>query len=204
MVASLFSMLFKCVSSWQEGVSLWLVICQHDTQKMFSHFTLVLESELSRCAWNVHQSCLTFRSIDLKRSAKTNNWNRSYSTKYAKVCHGGNPYPIKCVLHQARHILWHHHEGAPDCLHTNECTWSFYTPWEEVTHGLFTFNAALNSTYFLSLSAVHELHGRRPKWRRAFKSKSKPCSYQTEIQLSLLSPNPTHALVLSNRNSFSG
>ncbi len=47
MVASLFSMLFKCVSSWQEGVSLWLMICHHDTQKMFSHFTLVLESELS-------------------------------------------------------------------------------------------------------------------------------------------------------------
>ncbi len=58
MVVSLFSMLFKCVSSWQEGVSLWLVIGHYDTQKMFSHFTLVLESELSsvletciRAAW---------------------------------------------------------------------------------------------------------------------------------------------------------
>ncbi len=35
-----FLMLFKCVS-------LWLMICHHATQKMFSHFTLVLESELS-------------------------------------------------------------------------------------------------------------------------------------------------------------
>ncbi len=33
------------------------------------------------------------------------------------------------MLHQARHILWRHHEGAPDCLHTNERTWSFYIPW---------------------------------------------------------------------------
>ncbi len=32
----------------------------------------------------------------------------------------------------------------------------------EVTHGLFTFSAApFNSMYFLSLLAVHELHGRR-------------------------------------------
>ncbi len=54
MVASLFPMLFKCVSSWQEGVSLWLVICHHDTQKMFSHFTHVLESELS----SVFETCI--------------------------------------------------------------------------------------------------------------------------------------------------
>ncbi len=33
------------------------------------------------------------------------------------------------MLHQARHILWRHHEGVPDCLHTNERTWCFYTPW---------------------------------------------------------------------------
>ncbi len=32
------------------------------------------------------------------------------------------------MLHQARHILWRHHEGAPDCLHTNVRTWYFYTP----------------------------------------------------------------------------
>ncbi len=58
MVASLFSMLFKCLSSWREGVSSWLMICHNDTQKMFSHLTLVLESELSnvletytRAAW---------------------------------------------------------------------------------------------------------------------------------------------------------
>ncbi len=54
MVASLFSMLFKCVSSWQEGVSLWLVIRHYDSQKMFSLFTLVLESELS----SVLETCI--------------------------------------------------------------------------------------------------------------------------------------------------
>ncbi len=54
MVALLFSMLFKCVSSWQEGVSLWFVICDHNTQKMFSHVTLVLESELS----SVLETCI--------------------------------------------------------------------------------------------------------------------------------------------------
>ncbi len=53
-VASLFSMLFKCGSSWQEGVSLWLVMYHHDIQKMFSHFTLILESDLS----SVLQTCI--------------------------------------------------------------------------------------------------------------------------------------------------
>ncbi len=60
MVASLFSMLFKCVSPWQEGVSLWLVICHYDMQKMFSHFTLVLELELS----SVLETCITAGEID--------------------------------------------------------------------------------------------------------------------------------------------
>ncbi len=48
-----FSMFFKCVSLRQGDVSLWLMICHNDTQKMFSYFTLVLESELS----NVLETC---------------------------------------------------------------------------------------------------------------------------------------------------
>ncbi len=55
MVASLLSMLFQCVSLWQGGASLWLMICHNNTQKTFSHFILVLESELSNmletCTW---------------------------------------------------------------------------------------------------------------------------------------------------------
>ncbi len=39
------------------------------------------------------------------------------------------------------------------------------TVFREVKHGLFTFNAPpFNSMYFLSLLAVHELHGRSLRW----------------------------------------
>ncbi len=60
MVTLLFLILFKCVSLWQEGVSLWLVICHHDTQRMFSHFTLVLESELSSVLLKLASELLDF------------------------------------------------------------------------------------------------------------------------------------------------
>ncbi len=115
MVASLFSMLFKCVSSWQGGVSLWLMICHNDIQKMFSHFTLVLESELS----NVLETCTRaawLLNLSIKeKSAKIDNYNRNYSTKCAKVCRGGNPYLIysqrtwrkimKCIT---LHMIWYY------------------------------------------------------------------------------------------------
>ncbi len=35
----------------------------------------------------------------------------------ARMC----KYSIRYMLHLAGHILWRHHEGAPDCLYTNEC-----------------------------------------------------------------------------------
>ncbi len=41
------------------------------------------------------------------------------------------------MLHQARYILWRHYEGAPDCLHTNERTWSFYIPWFWLTNDMY-------------------------------------------------------------------
>ncbi len=53
MMASLFSMLSKCVSSWQEGVSLWLMICHHDTQNMYSH------------SWHLHPLTLTGTNLKL-------------------------------------------------------------------------------------------------------------------------------------------
>ncbi len=67
-VASLFSMLFKCVSSWQEGVSLWLVICHHDSQKIVFPFHSCSRVRVKQCAWNLHQSCLTSRSINFKKN----------------------------------------------------------------------------------------------------------------------------------------
>ncbi len=53
------------------------------------------------------------------------------------------------MLHQAAHILWRNHEGAPDYLHTNERTWSFYTPCDRGSFFFFGF------VYMIQKSSEH-------------------------------------------------
>ncbi len=43
-VAYIFPMLFKCVSLWQRGVSLWKAVCHHDTINVF-HIIIYLWPE---------------------------------------------------------------------------------------------------------------------------------------------------------------
>ncbi len=66
MVVSLFSMLFKCVIVARRCAIVARDLPRWHTKNVFT-FHSHSRVRVKQCAWNLHQSYLTFKSIDLKK-----------------------------------------------------------------------------------------------------------------------------------------